>query len=139
MDHLEWIKINQSKYYVSNRDADWLIAEVERLREARITELPSLSEDLEAIFARSVDRDRATQKDIDWLIGQVAMLRQQTEQPRAARITDLEQLLDQARRSSRALGSFDPNSPAHGALRMLAQSINHKLKALRGKEGDGGN
>lgn len=25
------------------------------------------------------------------------------------------------------------------ALRMLAQSINHKLKALRGKEGDGGN
>lgn len=139
MDHLDWIKINQSKYYVSNRDADWLIAEVERLREARITESPSLSEDLEAIFARSVDRDRATQKDIDWLIGQVATLRQQIEQPRAARITDLEQLLDQARRSNQALGGFDPNIPAHGALRLLALGIKHKLDTLHGKESNGGN
>lgn len=141
MDRLEDIKkaCHARVYGPAVSDVSWLIQEVELLRKAKIIDWPPVSGDLEVIFARSFDRNLATQKDTDWLIGQVATLRQQTELLRKERIADLEQLLDQARRSNQALGGFDPNIPAHGALRLLALGIKRKLDTLHGKESNSGN
>jgi hypothetical protein len=141
-DRLENIKAKHPQLHAQS-DTGWLVAEVERLR----GNLPVVTGDLEEIFERSSDRDASTQRDIDWLIAQVAMLRKQLThhedlkraadgaantiaEIKAARIADLEALLDHTKRSVQALGGFDPNIPAHGALRLISQNIKYRLTAL---------
>lgn len=85
--------------------------------------------------------------DVDWLIAEVERQRSQLKyhddfkraaneatskiaEVKAARIADLEALLDHAKRSVQALGGFDPNIPAHGALRLISQNIKYRLTAL---------
>jgi chromosome segregation ATPase len=96
----EWTAVGD----ISGGDVNWLIAENERLRGQL-----KYHEDLK----RAVDEAANKISEI-----------------KAARIADLEALLDQAKRSVQALGGFDPNIPAHGALRLITHSIKLRLTAL---------
>jgi hypothetical protein len=89
---------------ISGGDVNWLIAEVERLR---------------CQLRYHDDLKRAANE----AASKIAEIK-------AARIADLEALLDHTKRSVQALGGFDPNNSAHGALRLISQNIKHRLTAL---------
>jgi hypothetical protein len=92
---------------ISGGDVNWLLAEIERLR----CQL-KYHDDLKRAA------NEATSK-----IAEV----------KAARIADLEALLDHIKRSMQTL---DPNSSVHGALRLISHNIKHRLTAvLYGAEG----
>jgi hypothetical protein len=105
-DRLEEIKNMYERFGVGLDDIDslWLIKEVERLR---------------CQLKYRDDLKRAA----DGAANKIAEIK-------AARIADLEALLDHAKRSVQTLGGFDPNIPAHGALRLITHNIKFRLTAL---------